>query len=189
MKVRDEFAKIAPEWVPDKVMDDLIIEEMEQPDKTAWDRGVEELEAGFPMAVRSVVQLAVFARDERTRLNAAKYVIAANINIRRTRQEREQSPLEKMFEKFEAYANSGHWLMNALGWAGVFLLLALACYLVARRLWMGIFALVAAIVWFIWAFGGKLGTVNLFALGLGFAALEFAVLPIIDRYRRPSARP
>jgi hypothetical protein len=49
---------------------------------------------------------------------------------------------------------------------------------------MSIFALIAAVVFFLWAFHIQLGTVDMIALALGFLALHFAyalTVPIRNR--------
>jgi hypothetical protein len=49
------------------------------------------------------------------------------------------------------------------------------------------FALIAAIVWFLGAFGVALGTINVMYLALGFLGLHFAFggfYPSVPRYER-----
>lgn len=51
---------------------------------------------------------------------------------------------------------------------------------------MSVFALIAAVVWFIAAFGVHVGTVDMTLVGLGFLALHFAYawsIPIVARRR------
>lgn len=51
----------------------------------------------------------------------------------------------------------------------------------------GMFALIAAIIWFLAAFGVHVGSVNLLLLGLAFLALHFAFsigLPVPEAWRR-----
>jgi hypothetical protein len=103
--LRDTFEKVAQTWEPEKVIDGLILDELAQPETTTWERGKTELENFFPLAIRSVGQLAMFATSERTRLNAAKFIIGANISLRKVQAQEDEGPLAKMLQKFEEEAN------------------------------------------------------------------------------------
>lgn len=99
--LRDTFERIGASWQPEKVIDDLILEEMEAPESTSWDRAKKELEDYFPLSIRSIGQLASFAANERTRLAAAKFIVGANIAMRKVQIAEDESPLAKMHEMFE----------------------------------------------------------------------------------------
>jgi hypothetical protein len=104
--LRDQLDRLKPQWAPLDVMDDLIIEEIEKPAESGFERARKELEMYFPLAVRSIGQIALHSAEERTRLSAAKYIIAANLRFKQMEKEGLDDPFTKMMRKFEEEARN-----------------------------------------------------------------------------------
>jgi hypothetical protein len=94
MTMRNSFEKIAPEWFADAAMTDLVAEQAMMPEETPISIGLRDLESYFPLAVRRIGQIAVHGMDEKTALAAAKYVVAANLNIQKARVGGEEDPVD-----------------------------------------------------------------------------------------------
>lgn len=62
-------------WVPDEYLDLLKCERIAEPDKTYAEQAREILQRGAPMAAHAVVHLSVYGRDEKMRLQAARYIL------------------------------------------------------------------------------------------------------------------
>jgi hypothetical protein len=94
MTMQSSFSKIAPEWFADDAMRDLVQEQTMMPEETPISIGLKDLESYFPLAVRRVGHIAVHGEDEKTALAAAKYVIAANLQLQKARASGEDDPVE-----------------------------------------------------------------------------------------------
>lgn len=101
----DAFNQVAPEWEPSSAIQDLVMERTISPEETDFSIGVKRMESYFPLAVQSVGQLALHALDEKTRLSSAKYIIAANLQLKKMDQEEKQSPIENFLQDVAAEAN------------------------------------------------------------------------------------
>lgn len=111
MSMAGSFAKIAPEWFADEAMRDLVQEQDMMPEETPISIGLADLESYFPLAVRRVGHIAVHGEDEKTALAAAKYVIAANLQLQKARVGGEDDPVEafakSVIAEAEAMKNRG----------------------------------------------------------------------------------
>lgn len=94
MSMAGSFSKIAPEWFADTAMKDLVSEQDMMPEETPISIGLADLESYFPLAVRRVGHIAVHGEDEKTALAAAKYVIAANLQLQKARIGGDEDPVE-----------------------------------------------------------------------------------------------
>lgn len=94
MSMAGSFSKIAPEWFADEAMHDLVSEQQMMPEETPISIGLKDLESYFPLAVRRVGHLAVHGEDEKTALAAAKYVIAANLQLQKAKYGADEDPLD-----------------------------------------------------------------------------------------------
>lgn len=63
------------DWVPENVVQDMLLEAQMYPERSRTDMAVRVLEDNAPVAARSIVHLALYAENERIRLDAAKFVI------------------------------------------------------------------------------------------------------------------
>ena len=104
MSMAGSFSKIAPEWFADEAMRDLVSEQDMMPEETPISIGLKDLESYFPLAVRRVGHIAVHGEDEKTALAAAKYVIAANLQLQRARMGGEEDPVEEFAKSVMAEA-------------------------------------------------------------------------------------
>jgi hypothetical protein len=113
MSMQRSFAQIAPEWFADDAMKDLISEQQMMPEETPISIGLKDLESYFPLAVRRVGHIAVHGDDEKTALAAAKYVIAANLQLQKARVGGEDDPVEafakSVMDEASALKAQGQW--------------------------------------------------------------------------------
>lgn len=93
MTMRTAFEKINPDWYADDAMKDLIAEQDAMPEETALSIGMKDIEYYFPLAVRRIGQIAVHG-DEKFALQAAKYIISANLSIQKARVGGEEDPVD-----------------------------------------------------------------------------------------------
>jgi hypothetical protein len=105
MSMAGSFSKIAPEWFADEAMRDLVTEQTMMPEETPISIGLQDLESYFPLAVRRVGHIAVHGEDEKTALAAAKYVIAANLQLQKARLGGDEDPMEVFAQSVMAEAN------------------------------------------------------------------------------------
>lgn len=91
--MKNSFEKIAPEWFGDQALLDLVAEQDMSLEETPTSIGLKDLENYFPLAVRRVGQIACHG-EEKFALPAAKYLIAANLQLQKARASGEEDPVD-----------------------------------------------------------------------------------------------
>lgn len=83
-----------PEWDAQKAIQDVLATLRNAPEETPESLAVRELERSFPLAVRSLVQIALHSTDDKLRRAASLDLLQANTKIREISKEAE-GELEK----------------------------------------------------------------------------------------------
>jgi hypothetical protein len=104
MGMRASFDKIAPEWFADEAMTDLVTEQAMLPEETPTSIGLQDLENYFPLAVRRVGQIACHG-DDKYALPAAKYIIAANLQLQKAKTAGGEDPVDSFAKAVMAEAD------------------------------------------------------------------------------------
>lgn len=97
--------KVAATWDADTELDWLVTERTLAPEDTPLEVSKRDLYGYLPASVRSLVQLALYANDEKTRLNAAKLHIETVYRIEEMEHRSKGGPLDDLLKGVTDYVN------------------------------------------------------------------------------------
>lgn len=83
----------------------MVTERTLAPEDTPWEVAKRDLYGYLPASVRSLAHLALYAEDERTRLNAAKLHIETVAKIEDMEKRGQGGPLDALIKGVTDYAN------------------------------------------------------------------------------------
>lgn len=97
--------KITEDWDADTELQWLVAERTLSPEDTPWEVAKRDLYGYLPASVRSLAHLALYASDEKTRLNAAKLHIETVAKIEEMEHRGKGGPLDELLKGVTAYVN------------------------------------------------------------------------------------
>jgi hypothetical protein len=96
---------VGADWDGDEALRHLVDERTLLPEDTPWELGKRDLYGYFPMAIRSVAQLAAYAHMEHIRLKAAEFIISKTVELKEMEGGR-GGALEDFIESVSKFANN-----------------------------------------------------------------------------------
>jgi hypothetical protein len=96
---------IEPHWDGAQAVEEYRKYLLANAEETPLSIGERRLDYLFPLAVQSIGQLAIYASDDKTRLNAAKYVMETRIQLAHMKAQSAPSPIETFISHVNDIAN------------------------------------------------------------------------------------